>query len=301
MEAYSCARSALAVVARWGTGRLWLPAYLCRALYDGAVASGREIAWYGVDSRLNPDFSEIPPNERVLVIDYFGRSPAQGVNNPLVSRPDLGWIEDRAQALDCRTAPFAPFLIYSPRKLVGVGEGGLLVGSGPFPLAEKPLQDEAFFWAANDLRCADPDGLDPAAWRGAFIAREAAFEPGGMAMGHRTFLALNGFDWQPEAAARRSNWEVLARELADLALWPEQTVEFAPLAYPIIVEDAEAMVTHLASHRIWAPRHWADLPSPTRFAEAHALSRQCLSLPLDGRYGPEEMARIVAAVRSYPR
>ena len=53
-------------------------------------------------------------------------------------------------------------------------------------------------------------------------------------------------------------------------------------------------------HRIWAPRHWADPPSPaTDFGPAHWLVP--MPLPLDQRYGAADMARVAAAVRAVSR
>jgi dTDP-4-amino-4,6-dideoxygalactose transaminase len=290
--AFSTARSALAaLLRRQQPRRLWLPAYVCQTVLDGAA--GVPVSWYAVDGRLQVDLGQVGAGDAVLVVNYFGRSALAE------RRPDLFVIEDRAQALDPDQPPFGDVLLYSPRKLFGVGDGGLLVSNQALPTPDAPGDDA--LWTANDARARDPDGLGPGAWRPAFIAREAGFEPDGRAMSGRTLAALQGLDWRPEAAARRANWAVLAASLPDLALWPDREAAFAPLAFPILVEDATAMGAWLADRRIWAPRHWAEIPSPASFAEAHDLARRCLSLPLDGRYGAEDMARIVEAVRSYPR
>lgn len=290
--AFSTARSALAALLRQQQPRrLWLPAYVCQTVPDGTA--GVPVSWYAVDGQLEPDLSEVEAGDTVLVVDYFGR-PALAER-----RPDVFVIEDRAQALDPDAPPFGDVILYSPRKLIGVGDGGLLVSNQPLPTPDEP-GDEAL-WAANDARARDPDGLDPGGWRLAFIAREAGFEPDGRAMSGRTLAALQGFDWRAEAVRRRANWTALASGLAGMALWPEQDVPFTPLAYPILVEDAAAMSAWLADRRIWAPRHWAEVPSPPSFTGAHDLARRCLSLPLDGRYGAADMARIVEAVRAYPR
>jgi dTDP-4-amino-4,6-dideoxygalactose transaminase len=74
---------------------------------------------------------------------------------------------------------------------------------------------------------------------------------------------------------------------------------FAPLAFPIVVRDAAVLARHLADQRIWAARHWVDLPSPSTFGAAHALSARCLSLPLDGRYDIEDMRRVADAVLTF--
>lgn len=290
--AFSTARSALAALLRQQQPRrLWLPAYVCQTVLD--AAAGAPVSWYPVDGRLQPDLSGARPGDAVLVVDYFGRSALAE------RRPDLFVIEDRAQAIDPDGPAFGDVLLYSPRKLFGVGDGGLLVSNQPLPAPDDP-GDEAL-WAPNDARVADPDGQNPGGWRPVFIAREAGFEPDGRAMSGRTLAALQGVDWRAEAAARRANWTTLASGLAEWALWPQPDVPFTPLAYPVLADDTAAMSAWLADHRIWAPRHWAEIPSPQSFTAAHDLARRCLSLPLDGRYGAEDMGRIVQAVRRYPR
>lgn len=292
VAAFSSARSALAALLRQRRPkRLWLPAYICQTVLDGAA--GWPVEWYAVDGALNVISPVFEPGDAILVVDYFGRAVSfEAPEGVLV-------IEDRAQALDPGVPTFGDVVLYSPRKLLGVGDGGLLASNQPLPQPDEPPADG--LWDANDARAQDPDGLNPGAWRPAFIAREAGFEPDYRAMTARTETALRGLDPAAEIAARRANWSVLAEGLGDIALWPVNRAEFAPLAYPIVVEDAAALAAHLADQRIWAPRHWADLPSPASFSAAHDLSRRCLSLPLDGRYGPEDMARIVEAVRGFRR
>lgn len=288
--AFASARSALAALIRdRRPRRLWLPAYVCQTLFDGAVAGGAPVHWYAVDGALQPILPDLTPGDAILIIDYFGR--AAGVEAP----EGVLVIEDRAQALDPAAPPFGDVVLYSPRKLLGVGDGGLMVSNRPLPQPDEPPNEAA--WEANDLRARDPD---PIVWRPTFIAREAGFEPDRRAMTPRTQAALRGFDPTAEIAARRTNWAILAEGLSDLALWRQQEIAFAPLAFPILTEAA-VMGAHLAARHIWAPRHWADLPSPPSFTAAHDLSRRCLSLPLDGRYGAQDMARIVAAVRGYGR
>lgn len=288
--AFSSARSALAALLRQRRPkRLWLPAYVCQTLLDGAA--GWPVDWYAVDGALRMVPPALEAGDAILVVDYFGRSAGfEAPDGVLV-------IEDRAQALDPGAPAFGDVVLYSPRKLLGVGDGGLLVSNRPLPQPDEPPAEG--LWDTNDARAHDPDGLNPGAWRPAFITREAGFEPDSRAMTARTEAALRGFDPSAEIAARQANWSALSEGVGDYALWPAGQAEFTPLAYPILTDDAGAMAAHLADRRIWAPRHWADLPSPEAFTAAHDLARRCLSLPLDGRYGAGDMARIVEAVRGF--
>jgi len=293
-------RAALAALLRHrGIRRVWLPAYVCTNLADGSGDS--EIAWYTTGDRLEAStgaFEDVRPGDAVVVIDYFGRSPSEAVRSLAQSR-DILWVEDRAQALAPDAEGFGEIVLHSPRKLYGVGDGGILVGDDlPDPAGSG--DDDVF--APNDLRAVDPEGLDPSPWFNAFRTREAAFDATPAAISARTIGALKSIDPAPEIAARKANWAVLAEALPDLALWPMPQADFAPLAFPVIVNDAAALSAHMAANRVWCARHWAELPSPQGFVAEHALSRHCLSLPLDGRYNSGDMERVAATIREiYPR
>lgn len=297
---FRTARAALAaLLGHRGIKRLWLPAYCCTSLADGA--GNCETAWYSTGHRLEVApgaLDGVRSGDAVLVIDYFGRRPSEAVRR-MARDHDLLWIEDRAQALAPDAPPFGEIVLHSPRKLWGVGDGGILVGPN---LPEATGSEDLDVFAPNDLRAADPDGFAPKPWFDAFRAREAAFDATPRPISARTVETLKTIDFLPEIAARKANWTALAAALPDLALWPIDRPDFAPMAFPVVVNDAGALSAHMAANRIWCARHWAELPSPQSFAAEHDLSRRCLSLPLDGRYDSSDMERIVATIRNfYPR
>lgn len=301
-RAFATARAALAaLLAARQVKRLWLPAYVCRALVEGVTRAGVEPIWYGVDDQLNCDVEAVraglAPDDAVLTICWFGRPPEAKFQMLASDFPSLLIIEDRAQALDPGAGIPGAVRLYSPRKLLGVADGGLLVGSDlPAPPTRPGSPD---LWTANDRRHEDAEGRHPDTWFPDHRARETTFDAEPRCCSDRTLAALDLVAIQPEADARRRNWEILAAALAPFALWPDPTPQFAPLAFPVVVPDAADLVAHLADRRIWAARHWEKLPSPRRFDAAHRLSARCVSLPLDGRYGQPEMMRIVDAVLEF--
>ena len=307
--AFANARSALAALLRQrGVRRAWLPAYVCGAVAEAAAAAGMQACYYRVSLALEPDCAaleaKLSPGDAVLIVAYFGRPPHDAWRGLMARRPEALFIEDRAQALDSGAASLAETIIYSPRKLLGVADGGLLFSRSPLPAASGAADDG--LWAPQDARSADPDGLSPQQWRPLFIAAEESLQARDTATTTRTLAALRSTGIGPIAQARRANWRSLADALGPWALWPETATAFAPLAFPILTADAAHAVAALAERRIWAPRHWASLPSdPVAFPEAHRLAGACVSLPLDQRYGPAEMRCIIEAVTAcvprYPR
>lgn len=301
VAAFRTARSALAAVLRMrGVRRLWLPAYSCAVLADAGEAAGCTLEWFGVGRTLEPETTAmarvLAPGDAVLAIDYFGRPPGEAFRAVVRSRPDVLWIEDRAQALATGDDPWGELILYSPRKLLGLGDGGLVVGDSG--LNDRECADDGEALAAPErARAGDPDGDRPDAWFPLFQAREAAFATDDAPMSRLTRTVLRRTAAEPLIAARRANYAALLARLGGCALWPDVAPTFAPLAFPIVVPDRDRLAARLARQRIWCAKHWATLPSPAdRFPTEHSLAASVLSLPCDHRYGAEDMARVADAV-----
>jgi dTDP-4-amino-4,6-dideoxygalactose transaminase len=300
--AFRTARSALAgLLSHRQVKRLWAPAYVCTAVGDAAHAAGCELRFFAVDPSLQPDLeglsTAVVAGDAVLMVDYFGRPPAPAFEHLVRARPEILWIEDRAQALRTGPPPWGDVILYSPRKLIGVGDGGVLIGADSLP-APTELHQADGLWEPHIGRQQDPRGEQAAVWYGAFKAREDRFAVDRAAMSPLTRSLLERTAIAPQVQARKANFTALAQKLGDLALWPDVvSPDFAPLALPIRVRDAETMAARLAERRIFCARHWATLPSPADvFPEAHRLSKQLLSVPCDPTYSPDELTRVADVV-----
>lgn len=299
VAAYASARAALATLLEFrGIRRLWLPAYACEAL----AAAGRscDLLWYGVDLRLDPDLvllaEEVRAGDAVLLIAFFGRPPCAAVRTLAAKRPDVLWIEDRAQCIEPPASAWSDVVLYSPRKVIGVGEGGVMVGTGPLPVPSRPARPGSS--QAQQERRRDLQGLHPERWFPVFQAQEAAMEPDAAAMSPETFAILTRVPLAPLTAARRRNSALLVAALPDLILRPCRSGDSAPLAVPIRIARRDAVAAVLAARRIFCACHWARLPSdPAMFSIAGRLSTQMLSLPCGHDCTPSDIRRIVQALR----
>ena len=298
VAAFETARGALAALLEARGARLVLPAYSCLTL---AAAARGAVAYYPVDATLEPDVDALAallqPGDVVVGVDYFGRAPTPAFRALAAERNDVLWVEDRAQALDTGAPPWGQAQLYSPRKLFGVADGGILVADFDLPQPTEPPADDSI-WQAQIARAEDEAGLYPETWFAPSNAREAAFAVTRRAMSPRTRDLLSHIDPRPETAARQRNYAALYAHLSDFALFPDiAEPDFAPLAFPVLTDAAEA-AKRLAAQRIFCARHWPALPSPASFAAEHALAARCLSIPCEPRYTEEEMHRAGAAVRA---
>ena len=119
------------VVADLRPRRLWLPAYLCPEIEVAVRGTADEVLYSPLVGELHPDteflVGELEAGDAVVGINYWGRPAAPSLSGAVGDLPGVTWIEDCAHTLDTGGAHFGDVRIYSPRKVVGVPDGGLLV------------------------------------------------------------------------------------------------------------------------------------------------------------------------------
>lgn len=281
--------------------RIWLPAYVCSEVASSVPASG-DLRYFPLDNALQPriDFlsANVQEGDHILAVDYFGR-PANPEFVALVhARPDVGWVEDRAHALDPGEPSWGDWVLYSPRKLVGVPDGGILVAARkPLPpLTTTPLSDFSFALPAFE-RFEDRGEERNEQWYASYQREERAMKVGNQVMSRMALDVLNSVDVKDDSTRRRRNYEVLRNRLAEWSFFAEPGIGFAPLGFPIRVKNAAMLAKGLSERHIFAARHWATLPSdPRTFAAEHRLANELLTLPIDYRYGEPDMHRVADAV-----
>lgn len=301
---YSNARSALNALLRIRSGQcLWLPAYCCESLAQAIEGTELQIRYYPVTKTLTPAFEhlgeQLLASDLVLIIDYFGRQTNLAMQEYAKTRPDIDWIEDRSQALEPGGDDWADYILYSPRKLLGVPDGGILVSLGkPLPSPGSAHRTDSDFIRAALLRFEDVNEQDNAVWHLANRDYEAAMAVGAKPMSRLTRHILQTTDAGWVAERRRANHQYLLERLAELAVLPQEELGFVPFGFPIWTKDRQGLSAQLAAQGIFAAHHWPSLPSPARdFPEAHQWAECILTLPCDQRYDQDDMAQIVAAVR----
>ena len=178
IAAFSNARSAFAaLVETISPQRVWLPAYICEGLI--AEQWRERIRYYPVRVGFDPHLAtldrEATPGDLVLAVDFFGFPPQPEFLKFIARRRDLLFVDDRAQALDAGIEPWADWTLYSPRKLLGVADGGILVAERPGRQVPHPRErpDAIKLWTAPILRYEDLPEVDNQTWHQANQIKKA--------------------------------------------------------------------------------------------------------------------------------
>lgn len=294
--AFVNARSAFAALAASRpTATVWLPAFICPEL-SRAVEQGR-LRFYPVKGDFEADLASVErdaaPGDMVLLVAQFGLPLSRDTHGFVRRRTDLVIVEDRSQALDA--GPVSGWALYSPRKLLGVADGGLLVA----PVGETPPQPHAVpdtdeLWRAANLRLADPSAGRSSEWHKLNQAKEAAMPTTSMAISPLSLEILSRTSLSSLAECRRRNWDLLDRRLNRWSALPSDPIG-PPLGYVLRLEPGlrDALLRALHADCIFAAVHWRELPvARAEFPREWKWSSELVSLPCDHRYGEAEMVRV---------
>jgi len=302
------ARSGIALlVDRLNPKQVWMPSYLCDSMVAGVDQSKTTLRHYEVTDRLAlgaTDFLEhVGAGDLVFFIAYFGFP--QDAAAAASARARGAWVvKDACQAMlsDDREGEY-DFVLFSPRKFVGVPDGGILAFRPGLDLGEVALSPPPAEWWLDSFRACtlrgeyDRHGGDRG-WFELFRRCEAESPIGAYAMSELTRLILShGVDAARISERRRRNYERLTGRLASVALFPRLPAGVVPLGFPISVDGRDLLRNRLFEHEIFPAVHW-PLPDsvPPAFAATHRLAERILTLPCDQRYGEEEMDRMAAIV-----
>jgi dTDP-4-amino-4,6-dideoxygalactose transaminase len=297
---FANARSALAaLLASARPARLWLPAYVCQSVAQAAAAAATPVSYFPVDESLQPEVrslrSAARSGEMILALDYFGRAPHAEFLDFVRQRDDLLFVEDACHAVDTGVAQWGRWCLRSPRKLIGVPDGGFLAPGDGIAAARCSIPKFGLdTYQAACLRFEDENEQANPMWHAANQGREAAEAVSARRMSRLSRELMARLPVEPIAERRRANFRVLAGLLPEHRYLPDEDPAFVPVGFPVRLraEIRDRVRADLIASGIFPALHWNELPSPSTFRGAHRLATELLTLPCDQRYAPIDMQRV---------
>jgi hypothetical protein len=273
--------------------KVWMPKYICNSMIEPVHLAGKDIGYYGLNQQfeLNENL-EIKENEIILLVNYFGLFT--GLINQLISK-----YGKESVVVDCSQAFFdSPFdcvaTIYSPRKFLGIPDGGILVTSLNIDLPKK--QDEASIKRMEHLitriAYSAETGYDQ------YKEAESTFsrnEP--LCMSKLTMHILSRINFNEIINARRNNFLYLHEAIGEFNLFQFDAHINAPLCYPLMTKYPIPNDLFL-ENKIYTAKYWSDVSE--RITEAsfeYKLVHNLTPLPIDQRYDYRDLNRVIDVVK----
>lgn len=315
-------------------GRCLLPAYMCDTVYFPFEREGYELYFYHIDKEFKVDTDEL-----FVLIDKIGPAvllihPYYGVDTCRNLRPflkeiknkGLCIIEDATQSLYLKEAENeADYVIGSLRKWYPVPDGGFVV-SDEKPAAKfvsdngdyakrrlEPLTDKWRYLFGED---SDKSADIRAQIKSGFLKRNRELEKqldefGGIRrMSDETAYILERLSEDEAREKRADNCAFLYERIKGLngsikaALnYDKNAVEeaAAPLYLPVYAHRRDELQAFLTKRDIYAPVLWPIGKENVNFLtnDEKYIFEHILALPIDQRYGREEMRRIAETLKEY--
>lgn len=298
-----------------------LPAYTCESVIEPFIKKGYEVVFFSLNEKLEMDYDEIKnmldvnrPNI-FLFHRYFGFDTAKEVHKLVEYCHEKGIvvIEDRTQCL-YSDIPLsgADYYVGSIRKWCEAPDGGFIV-SKQNSIEVKPTEKDYELEQAKLIASYGKyDYLfngkgEKVTYLNQFAQAEELLDKRDMVYDISDFsLSVQStLDIQELKEKRRMNYQVLAKELEYVGgvkvLFDSLHNNITPLYLPLIVENRQEIQIKLREKSIYAPIIWPKAESVVCNSKTQFLYEHLLCIPIDQRYGIDDMKRIVECLNEEKR
>ena len=283
---------------------VWMPSYLCPTMIEVVDQKKTNLRFYEVDYNLHISSTDwvdqIQTGDLVVLIDYFGFPLSSKVAGLVKGRG--GYVlEDACQALlSEHVGQYSDFVLFSPRKAIGVPDGGILASCCNVGFDDVELKPALSSWWLKMLEATigrrefDQYGGERR-WYQLFQECESANSHGYFAMSDLSKkLLLNCFDYSQITRRRIENYSMLLRGLKHIALFDGLPKGTVPLGFPVRHKQRDHIRETLFKEQIYPPVHWTIKGTvPEKFCESHSLANDIMTLLCDQRYSLNDMSNIV--------
>jgi hypothetical protein len=272
--------------------RVFVPFYICDAALEPLRLLGIPFEFYRLTPSLDPAPEGWPADAGVLYVNYFDMKTGEA--DRFAAALGSRAIVDDTQAF-FRRGRRSGWSFNSARKFFGVPDGAYVYGP-----------------RAGDVRPAAPNDTVPAAHLSSrlageqelayqqYVAAEAQVSVDVRLPSRAASRLLEGIPYEEVRTARRRNFAQLHERLAavnTLAVDLRLDVDAAPFCYPFL-PSRPSLHQALWQRQIFVPRLWPEVASRPGgpFAWERDLAARLLPLPIDHRYGHDDMTRVTDAV-----
>lgn len=268
--------------------KLYIPYYNCAVVRETLTAYRISYEQYYLDDNLEPEIDSIGASDWILYVNYFGIASGKKIEG--IAQKYKNVIFDNTQAF------YAPPIIdgncmnvYSPRKFIGLVDGGYLIWSGERNVSEDyPLdiswERAGFLFKSIELgtNAAYKENLES----------KICLADGIKRMSVLTRKMLRSVDYDYLSKVRDRNYRVLIDKFKEQNQLKIPMDGFAPFTYPLVIESQE-LRRKMIEKKIYVPQWWKYLLDKVPGDSIEAwLSKWLLPLPVDHRYTKQDMEKM---------
>lgn len=257
---------------------IYVPYFTCKVVLDTIKELGCRIRFYHIKEDFSPRI-KVSNKNWILYTNYFGIN-LRNVKNILLKYTNV--IIDNAQSF---FAPPSKICFYSPRKFVGVSDGGILYDEKYNRNSLSFKKDISFERAKFLFKRLD---LNPESSYSDFKQSEDSLSSNIELISNLTKSLLFSIDYNFVKKIRIKNFNTLKKLLPNTYSLNSFDI---PMVYPYFANLK--LREHLIKNRVFIPIYW---PYMQEWCKKNSfeiyLQNHLLALPIDQRYGTKEMKYI---------
>ncbi len=266
---------------------VYIPYYTCEVMLEPLNKLHIPYSFYRINEQLEPcTLPELKEREAILYTNYYGLK--QQTVKRLASHYGQQLIVDNAQAF------FAPRIdgidtFYTARKFFGVSDGAYLYTDKLLEI-EIP-QDESFERFSHLIKRIDRT----AEYGFADYQRheeELCYQPIKQ-MSNLTAALLKNIDYELVTKTRIENYKILQETFQSSNQILLELGDAVPMVYPYLSNKGAERRLSLQQQRIYTATYWPNVKQWNSPAWEQYLADDMLPLPIDQRYGEEEIKKII--------
>ena len=274
-----------------GYKNVYLPYYSCDVLLEPFKKLNVKYSFYHINELLEPDEDiQLSDGEAILYVNYFGLK--QNCVEELAAKYGQHLIVDNTQAFyDQPIEGIDTF--YSCRKFYGVSDGAYLYCDQRLDME----LEQDYSWERMDYLLKRID-LSPQAAYADFRARSAYLRNSSIKkMSQLTHRIMASIDYDIVKTKRRENYLLIESALSKKnGISLTLSNDAVPMVYPYLSTDPE-LRHRLIDSKIYVATYWPNVVDWCNDNETeYQLTRLCLPLPIDQRYGENEMNEIIQQI-----
>lgn len=288
------ARNALEYILRVNNyQKIYIPFYTCDVVLEPIIKLNIEYEFYSIDENLEPlfDYQNLMSYEGFLYTNYFGMKEDYVLK---LKSKCINVIIDNAQSFFSNPVKGLD-TFYSARKFFGVSDGAYLY------CKTRMVEELDFDDSSNRLdHLIKRIQYGPENGYSDFlkIEKELKNQPIKQ-MSKLTNKILNSIDYKYALQKRKDNYKYLLKELSlknELTFHVNEAC--VPMVFPFLHRNNDNLYHRFIGNKIFIAKYW---PNVKKWTATHSyeyyLAENLLALPIDHRYGREDMNRIINIIK----
>lgn len=275
---------------------IWIPLYTCDVLMQPIERLNLDFKFYSINDKLEIDQKslDLADGDYLLYTNYFGIK--DNYVEQILKIYSKRLIVDNAQALFALPSSNC---FYSPRKFVGIPDGGIVYSDKEYNIAHLE-QDISYDRCLHLLKRFD---MPASSAYNDFKANSSKLNF--MELKRMSFLTqslINNIDFDKVKLKRNENFNALHSLLGNFNCIEIQLNTFkAPLVYPFYVKgQGEELKSYLIENKIYVATYWPNVIVNTEDNCFESdLAKNLVPIPIDQRYDNCDMRRIAFLILDY--